>query len=266
VTRSTSQLPAAPQLPRTAVRCAAAVAVLVGGLVHLQLYFRGYRSLPDANLGRSFLLNAVASAAVAVALVARTGIVTRLAGVAVSAGTLAAFALSRTGHGVFGLREHGLQPSPQAAVALVAEVAALALLALTFVPAWGAGERPGLRVAASVAAGVMVLVVATGAWWDHTTSAAAAPPTAPSASPSAGAVEVQGFAFRPPALTVAAGTTVTWTNHDDFAHSVVDRAGTFHSEPIAPGTTYQHTFDAPGTYTYICGIHPSMTATVVVTG
>jgi len=44
----------------------AALAILVGGSAHLQLYFRGgYRSFPNANLGRSFLLNGVASVFVA---------------------------------------------------------------------------------------------------------------------------------------------------------------------------------------------------------
>ena len=59
----------------TAVRLLAAVAVLVGGLVHFQLYFRGYRSLPDANLGRSFLLNGAASVAVSLALRGGPGVV-----------------------------------------------------------------------------------------------------------------------------------------------------------------------------------------------
>jgi len=45
----------------TGLRLVAAVAILIGGLVHLQLYLDGYRDFPDANLGRSFLLNVVAS-------------------------------------------------------------------------------------------------------------------------------------------------------------------------------------------------------------
>ncbi len=255
----------------TALRCLAAVAVFTGGLVHLQLYLHGYRSLPDADLGRSFVLNAVASTVVAVALIARTDTAVRLAGMAVSVGTLGAFAMSRVGDGVFGLREHGLQPSPQAAIALVAEVAALLLLALTFIPTIGAGERPSARLVLPAAAAVVLVAVAAGTWWDHTASAAASPADASTGAggdtPSApGSVEVKDFAFHPAHVTVHVGDTVTWTNHDQFSHSVVDKAGTFRSDPITPGHTFQHTFDAAGTYTYFCGIHPSMTATVVVTG
>ena len=37
-------------------------------------------------------------------------------------------------------------------------------------------------------------------------------------------------------------------------------------EPIGPGQTYVQTFDKPGTYSYICSIHPDrMHGTVVVT-
>jgi hypothetical protein len=50
-------------------RIVAAVLVLIGGYIHLKLYFDGYRDVPDANLGRSFLLNAAASLVVAAALV-----------------------------------------------------------------------------------------------------------------------------------------------------------------------------------------------------
>ncbi|RPI09295.1 MAG: hypothetical protein EHM63_04945, partial [Actinobacteria bacterium] len=47
------------------LRYLGAVLLLIGGLVHLQLYFDGYRDFPNENLGRSFLLNAVASVVVA---------------------------------------------------------------------------------------------------------------------------------------------------------------------------------------------------------
>ena len=96
----------------TVCRIGAAVAVLVSGLVHLQLYLDGYRDFPNQSLGRSFLLNVVASAVVAVALVWRRELVVRLAAAGLLVGTLVAFALSRSDRGIFGFTERGLEPSP----------------------------------------------------------------------------------------------------------------------------------------------------------
>ncbi len=83
--------------------------------MHLQLYFDGYRDFPNANLGRSFLLNGFGSALIAIAVVARRDLIVRLAGIGMVVGTLIAFALSRSDRGVFGFTEQGFQPSPQAA-------------------------------------------------------------------------------------------------------------------------------------------------------
>ena len=80
-------------------------------------------------------------------------------------------------------------------------------------------------------------------------------------------VEIVSYAFTPKALTVRAGTTVTWTERDEDvagkgAHTVAGDG--FTSAPLAKGTTYSFTFERPGTYDYVCGIHNYMTGTVVV--
>ncbi len=111
-------------------RAGAAVLVLIGGLVHLRLWDDGYKDFPNENLGRSFLLNAVASVVVAIALVAWRSWVPVVAALAVVNGTLLAFALSRTDRGIFGFTETALDPSPEAAVALVAEISAAAALVI----------------------------------------------------------------------------------------------------------------------------------------
>ncbi len=89
---------------------------------------------------------------------------------------------------------------------------------------------------------------------------------APSAPPAAGAngVNIKGFAFSPGALTVKAGTTVTWTNEDSASHTIVSDSGAFSSDSIATGKTFSYTFDTAGTYEYHCGIHPSMKAKIAV--
>jgi plastocyanin len=82
---------------------------------------------------------------------------------------------------------------------------------------------------------------------------------------SATAVSIDNFAFAPAAITVKVGTTVTWTNKDQDAHTVTAQDRSFSSAPLNTGATYQFTFTKPGTYAYLCTIHPFMTATVVVT-
>jgi plastocyanin len=87
-----------------------------------------------------------------------------------------------------------------------------------------------------------------------------------SAPPMAGnAVSVDNFAFVPATLTVAAGSTVTWTNLDEEPHTVAANDGSFHSPGMGSQATYSHIFPAPGRFDYVCSIHPFMHATVVVT-
>ena len=77
------------------------------------------------------------------------------------------------------------------------------------------------------------------------------------------------YRFAPPAISVAAGTTVTWTNSDNFTHSVQFLDGDLPSDPMlmTPGTTATFTFTTPGTYRYQCHLHPqNMQGTVTVTG
>ncbi|WP_425326333.1 cupredoxin domain-containing protein [Mycobacterium intracellulare] len=89
--------------------------------------------------------------------------------------------------------------------------------------------------------------------------------TAPLPPAGANQVTIDGFAFAPPTLTVPAGTTVTWTNRDEEPHTVAASDGSFHSPGMGTGATFTHTFSAPGTFDYVCSIHPMMRGTVVVT-
>ena len=115
-------------------RILAAVLVLIGGYIHLKLYFDGYRDVPDANLGRSFLLNAAASLVVAAALVLWRNVWALVAGLLLVNATLIGFAMARTSRGVFGFTESGFHPSPEAAISLVVEIgAAVVLVVLLYV-------------------------------------------------------------------------------------------------------------------------------------
>lgn len=80
-------------------------------------------------------------------------------------------------------------------------------------------------------------------------------------------VTIKGFEFKPQRITVARGTTVTWTNQDNAVHSVKDNGSLgFKSDNLSEGNTFTYTYDEPGEFPYICGIHQYMTGTVVVEG
>ncbi|OBJ88354.1 amidase [Mycobacterium gordonae] len=78
-------------------------------------------------------------------------------------------------------------------------------------------------------------------------------------------VSIDNFAFAPATLTVRVGGTVTWTNRDEEPHTVAASDGSFHSPGMGTGATFSRTFAAPGTFEYVCSIHPMMRGTVVVT-
>jgi plastocyanin len=98
---------------------------------------------------------------------------------------------------------------------------------------------------------------------DMSSSSAAAP-----AAPVSGTtVAITNFAFSPASLTVKAGTKVTWTNRDGDAHTVTSTGsgGPLNSPAMSTNATFSFTFTTPGTFNYLCTIHPFMTATVTVT-
>jgi len=105
-------------------------------------------------------------------------------------------------------------------------------------------------------------------------------------------VAMKHNAFDPTKLTVSAGTTVTWKNTTQRAHTVTAyedgipdgasyfASGGFSNEHearkewaddlkglIQVGETYEHTFTVPGTYNYFCIPHEShgMVGQVIVT-
>ncbi len=100
----------------------------------------------------------------------------------------------------------------------------------------------------------------------HDAPATPTPPT--SAEPAGDVVEIQMLddRFEPGSLTVPLGTTVEWVNRGANWHSIAAFDGSFTSEKLAPGDTFSHLFDTPGTIQYICQHHAmqGMLGTIVV--
>jgi len=84
---------------------------------------------------------------------------------------------------------------------------------------------------------------------------------------STGAITIKNMMFTPSQISILKGGTVTWTNNDSTAHTVVDdlsNVGGPSSGDIQPGSTYSYTFNKTGSFQYHCSIHPSMRGTIVV--
>jgi plastocyanin len=114
----------------------------------------------------------------------------------------------------------------------------------------------GSRLVLAALASLLALVL--GACATEEASPAATP-----AEAGGSTVTIQDLAYTPDTLTVPAGTTVTWVWRDGaIAHDV--KGPGFKSEVMAEGT-FSHRFDQPGSYKYLCTLHPNMTGTIEVT-
>jgi plastocyanin len=87
---------------------------------------------------------------------------------------------------------------------------------------------------------------------------------ATASSAAAPEIEIRNFRFEPPVLEVAAGTTVTWINHDEEVHAVTSAQVPFASPGIDGDERFSFRFEKPGTYEYRCALHAQMTGTIVV--
>ena len=82
---------------------------------------------------------------------------------------------------------------------------------------------------------------------------------------TSGALDIADQAFRPNELTVVNGAKVTWTNSDAAAHTVAAGDQSWSSDLLPTGATFDHVFDTPGRFEYVCTLHPGMKGTIVVT-
>lgn len=83
-------------------------------------------------------------------------------------------------------------------------------------------------------------------------------------APRAAKVEIADFAFDPDPVTVQAGGKVIWLNQDSAPHTATAEDGSFDTGTLEEGKLKSETFKRPGTYEYICEIHPGMHGTVAV--
>ena len=89
-------------------------------------------------------------------------------------------------------------------------------------------------------------------------------PAAVSHGPTTHTVTIEAMRFDPDVLTVNAGDTVVWLNKDMFPHTATSKAAGFDSQQIDASESWRHTFERQGDFSYVCSLHPPMTATIKV--
>jgi len=79
----------------------------------------------------------------------------------------------------------------------------------------------------------------------------------------------QGHRYAPSVIQVPLGTTVTWEfldrgtggREEAVTHNVI---GSGWGSPLMATGSWQYTFSTPGTYRYVCSLHPGMDGVVQV--
>ena len=83
-------------------------------------------------------------------------------------------------------------------------------------------------------------------------------------APGGSTITMEGTRFHPDDLTVTAGTPVTFVNKDFFPHNVQSDEAQLHSGSIDPDAGWSATLVTPGTYRYVCTLHPGMSGVLRV--
>jgi len=77
-------------------------------------------------------------------------------------------------------------------------------------------------------------------------------------------ISISGLQFKPATIKIKAGDTVVWTNNDDRDHTVKAKDGSFKSDNLKPGETFERTFAKTGKFAYGCSYHPRMKGEISV--
>ena len=109
-----------------------------------------------------------------------------------------------------------------------------------------------------------ICAVAVASHQSHMKMHAAPAGTASRASTNPNEIVIANFSFEPATLTIKAGTTVTWVNHDDEPHTATATDKRFNSKTLDNGDRFSQEFKAPGVYNYYCALHPKMTGKIIV--
>jgi plastocyanin len=118
--------------------------------------------------------------------------------------------------------------------------------------------------AAIACAGIAAAIAFAGCGGDDSSSITSSGSASTATAATTDMIDISDFKYMPAAVTVSAGTKVTWTNSDDAAHTATADDDSFDTGDLDRGDSKTITLDEPGTYSYFCRFHPFMKATVEV--
>ena len=245
------------------------------GGIHLDLYLTGYRAIP--TIGTLFIAQVVTAFIFGLAALTIRKPIVVISGALFALATLGGYVLSLW-FGLFGFKE--VRTSAGIAAGIVEIGAFAALSAATLLDP---SISPGRDIPSSfdrlvtmgrrgaVALGVVATAVLAIALIGASTSTTASQASRGSAaSGPVVKVTIHDFAFSPSRVVAGPGERIAVTNRDGVAHTFSSAHGdksAFTSGPIVPNETRMVVAPVtPGTYPYLCQIHPFMTGTLVVTG
>ncbi|MDA8313626.1 MAG: cupredoxin domain-containing protein [Actinomycetota bacterium] len=133
-------------------------------------------------------------------------------------------------------------------------------------------RAPALALAGVLGLGLAACGGSTGAAQTSQTTQTKGPaPSSATTKPSSGTTSanatiiIKNFAFHPALLDVTPGERITVHNEDPVTHTVTSTTHAFNTGDVSPGATVTFTAPTkPGTYPYICVIHPFMHGTLHV--
>ncbi len=112
------------------------------------------------------------------------------------------------------------------------------------------GGAPGLPVLAAVL--VLTWSVASGCRAGR------------ACAPKRHVVEIEQFVYRPDTLRVGVGDTVAWLNRDVVPHTATDGAKAWDSGILGKDAEWRMVPTTPGVHHYLCALHPTMKAVLIV--
>ena len=77
-------------------------------------------------------------------------------------------------------------------------------------------------------------------------------------------IVIADMKFVPETLTVGPGDSIVWVNKDFFPHTATAQDKSFDSRDIATNKSWKYVATKKGTFPYICKLHPTMKATLIV--
>ncbi|WP_292937802.1 cupredoxin family copper-binding protein [Noviherbaspirillum sp.] len=83
-------------------------------------------------------------------------------------------------------------------------------------------------------------------------------------APARHVITIEAMRYTPQTLEVKAGDTVVWENKDAFPHTATAENRSFDSGEIASDGTWKFKAARKGVFNYVCTLHPTMKATLVV--